>query len=816
MRLEQYQMKPRWFAHGLAWMLAMGGGGFLFGSSLAEAALPSVSIESLVSKIDEGDAAREVFIVRRDGPTNQPLTVHYTTSGTARLGYDYRGLTSTVTIPAGASSARLVVEPIEDTEAEGTETIAVTLAPSLQPFTLAILPDTQYYIGAEHGGTPLMFDRQTQWIVDHRDDHHIAFALHEGDITEDNALDEWPLAQACLGRLDGVVPYALALGNHDGLNSAASQTALFNQFFPVTNYQRLSTFGGVFESNRLDNAWHGFGAGGVDWLVLSLEYGPRDEVLAWANQVVTNHPQRRVIVLTHAYLYYDDTLLGASSGQSWLPSNEGRQNNGLDIWNKFVRHHPNISFVFCGHVKGDGSGRLVSVGDHGNKVYQVLANYQGFLLGGSGWMRLVEFDPASDRFAVKTYSPYLRLDLTDPGNDFTCTNLGLFSPTNAPYVIDSNQGSATVTLEDNDVDTQPPTIVSVSAADPSYQVKVVFSEPVEQTSAETVANYKLSGGIELSGAHLGEDRKTVTLTTVAALSSGIDYVLTVNRVVDRAPAANRIATNSQVTFRSARVLLSESFDGEQMGQWTVVDDGALEGPSLWGIAEGRLIQLSDLYGPNSTATINRQGTYLFWNNPASFSWRNYDFSVRIKTIDDDGVGVLFRYQNRSNYYKIDLDRERNFRQLTRMAAGTETVLAREAGSYVPNQDFRLQVQAHTNWVLVSLDGAPLFQGPIRDSSLAAGTVALYSWGSAGVTFDDVRVTPFNQPAHLSIIKRSDGAVQVEGTVVPGNNYALEVTTDLLHWTPAAWLTNAGSVARFTNAAPPECRALFYRLSLAPY
>ena len=41
---------------------------------------------------------------------------------------------------------------------------------------------------------------------------------------------------------------------------------------------------------------------------------------------------------------------------------------------------------------------------------------------------------------------------------------------------------------------------------------------------------------------------------------------------------------------------------------------------------------------------------------------------------------------------------------------------------------------------VRVDGAPLFGGPITDSDLATGSVALYSWGNAGSRFDDVVVT----------------------------------------------------------------------------
>jgi hypothetical protein len=58
--------------------------------------------------------------------------------------------------------------------------------------------------------------------------------LHEGDITDGDSPSEWANAKASLSLLDGVIPYALAVGNHDGLMTAQSQTANFNQAFPLS------------------------------------------------------------------------------------------------------------------------------------------------------------------------------------------------------------------------------------------------------------------------------------------------------------------------------------------------------------------------------------------------------------------------------------------------------------------------------------------------------------------------------------------------------------------------------------------------------
>jgi serralysin len=53
------------------------------------------------------------------------LTVYYSLSGTATNGFDYASLTGKVTILGGATSATIVVNPIDDTLHEGTETVLI-------------------------------------------------------------------------------------------------------------------------------------------------------------------------------------------------------------------------------------------------------------------------------------------------------------------------------------------------------------------------------------------------------------------------------------------------------------------------------------------------------------------------------------------------------------------------------------------------------------------------------------------------------------------------------------------------------------------
>ena len=72
------------------------------------------------------DPAR--FTVVRDGAApNDPLTVHYTTIGTAISGTDYLQLPGSITIPAGAISATLELSALADTTIEADETAMIEL-----------------------------------------------------------------------------------------------------------------------------------------------------------------------------------------------------------------------------------------------------------------------------------------------------------------------------------------------------------------------------------------------------------------------------------------------------------------------------------------------------------------------------------------------------------------------------------------------------------------------------------------------------------------------------------------------------------------
>jgi hypothetical protein len=265
--------------------------------------------------------------------------------------------------------------------------------------TIVALPDTQKYAKANPDG----FLAQTEWIAKNRASRNIACALHLGDITDNNLPEQWELAARAMKKLDGNVPYFMALGNHDYSAGGActDRTTLFNDYFPLATHGKASTFGGVYdkEPDRYENSFHLLSAGGRDLLVLCLEFGPRKDVVRWANEIVAKHHNRAAILVTHAYMYFDDTRFDRAkygTSQSWNPhhykvaaATGDDVTDGEELWNLLVSRHPNFIMTLNGHVLEDGLGRLTSQAGK-RQVHQMLFNCQMRPNGGDGWMRVIE------------------------------------------------------------------------------------------------------------------------------------------------------------------------------------------------------------------------------------------------------------------------------------------------------------------------------------------------------------------------------------------------------------------------------------------
>jgi hypothetical protein len=284
-------------------------------------------------------------------------------------------------------------------------------------FTLVIMPDTQ----VTNWKWPADFMVMTKWIVDNKAALNIAYVLHVGDIQEWPAtLSYYENARLGMNQLDGKVPYAITIGNHDmdrwsdgGAAMTADPTSnIFNSYFPLSKFQAMPGFGDSYPTGTSDNVFHKFTAGGTDWGVVTQKLQPTDDQMTWVSNTIAANPTRRFFFLTHDYLN---------------PSGS-RTNWGNIFWDKVVNKHKNMQFVIAGHLIC--CAQRVDSGVNGNSVWQILSDYQNYNdREPNTYLRLMTFDPAAKTVTVKTYSPVFNKYKTTADSDFVLTGIP-FGPIN--------------------------------------------------------------------------------------------------------------------------------------------------------------------------------------------------------------------------------------------------------------------------------------------------------------------------------------------------------------------------------------------------
>lgn len=291
--------------------------------------------------------------------------------------------------------------------------LAMSIALSGESAMVVVLPDTQTYVEWK----PSVLTNMFSWIVDQHSASNIIFVGHVGDVVNDyeSNTNQWDFVQTQYARLaSSNIPYSILPGNHDYAQGTRT-SAMMNAFFPLSSFQLMETYGGAFSASQCDNTYHIIQTPELDWVIISLEFGPRSSVLDWANSVLASHSNKPAILLTHAYLnrYGERFVSGeersAANGYG-LGSAPPDVNDGSNIWEQLVYSNSNVRMVVCGH-DGDtnvGARLKISTNRAGYAVSQVLCNYQ-YVNNPTypGYMLLIDLSPVSadNTTSFRTYSP---------------------------------------------------------------------------------------------------------------------------------------------------------------------------------------------------------------------------------------------------------------------------------------------------------------------------------------------------------------------------------------------------------------------------
>lgn len=207
------------------------------------------------------------------------------------------------------------------------------------------------------------------------------------------------------------------------------------------------------------------------------------------------------------------------------------------------------------------------------------------------------------------------------------------------------------------------------------------------------------------------------------------------------------------------VLLSDNFEASTLSGWTVVDEGHLNGPSAWRVIDGWLVQHSNIQGGSKAAgDLRKPGSFLLFDN--GLAWEDYSIKLRLRSDDDDALGVMFRVAG-EDYYRFSWDKSRSYRRLIKHVAGETSLLAEDRASYAKGRGYDLEIRALGPSLSVSVDGEAVFN--VHDDTLEAGSVALYSWSNRASYFDDVKITALVDDV-VDVAVSDNRAVLAEATV----------------------------------------------------
>lgn len=278
-------------------------------------------------------------------------------------------------------------------------------------FTIAVIPDTQYYVD---GTKPQPFNKnifldQTKYLADHVSDLNLAFVTHVGDVVEHgdgNTMHfpadygrpqnvEWLNAMQAMDILEATgLPFGVCIGNHDYDNiyhygpdsypPLVSTASWWKKYFGSGSkyFRNKPWYGGASDEvgyistgaggsgtgeyppagtpcNYGLSSYQFFSGGGKKFLHISLEMEAGNAAIAWAQAVLDSHPDHATVITTHSYIspprWTDNNLPldpadpAERNHALWLVGSPNGWNDAQNVWTDLIAPNNQIFLVLCGH-----------------------------------------------------------------------------------------------------------------------------------------------------------------------------------------------------------------------------------------------------------------------------------------------------------------------------------------------------------------------------------------------------------------------------------------------------------------------------------
>jgi lysophospholipase L1-like esterase len=389
--------------------------------------------------------------------------------------------------------------------------------------------------------------------------------------------------------------------------------------------------------------------------------------------------------------------------------------------------------------------------------------------GGDGGDNKENMPPSADAGLDQTVEEQLFVSLTGSGStdsDGTITNY-LWSQLIGPATTLNNADRATAAFT-------APTLTEEAVL--IFRLTVMDNDG-DSASDEVTVTVKPANS--LPRAHAGFDQFVIGQTLVTLSGSGSDtdgpavsYVWTQVEgtavIVSNANTATAAFTapsktdlltfrltvidnegasaSDDVTISVAAVIFFDDFEDGNADNWKSEDDSGIL--SDWIVISNEYLQQIDVQDITKGATAYvesyHRGTYSYLYDVEIDSKTSYRFSADITPLPNDDndmcagndIGVMFRYQDIDNYYRLTLNSRYGFGRLEKRVGGAFSTLSVDSAGYYEGETLNVTVELNGSVIQVFLNDDPLFS--VSDSSLGNGTIALYCQDRA--KFDNVLVT----------------------------------------------------------------------------
>ncbi|WP_213462605.1 GDSL-type esterase/lipase family protein [Thiocapsa sp.] len=197
---------------------------------------------------------------------------------------------------------------------------------------------------------------------------------------------------------------------------------------------------------------------------------------------------------------------------------------------------------------------------------------------------------------------------------------------------------------------------------------------------------------------------------------------------------NFAAATLQGTAASAMELpFADDFSDPLMAGWIVADETPVA--SNWTVIGGQLRQTTALSA--NFVEAYHLGSYAYLSN--GFALADYKISMDaeyLATNIGSDIGMLVRFRDPGNYYRISINSRYGFTRLEKRVNGTFSSLATDSRGVFPGELLQIEVEVNGSTISVRRNGEPIFA--VTDTSHASGTVGLYTDGQ--VSFANVAIS----------------------------------------------------------------------------